>query len=155
MVRLAKYFHVQLNKKKPVEQAIQQAFGMTTEQFDKVLRNYLSSNRFKYYPIPTPAGIVAARFTEAPLSLADAHAVLADIDAHSPDHHDRALGEFEEVLKTDPNNASALRGTGYTYLQRQDLEHAGEYFRRAAERDIQDPRANYYNVMLINRDGLM
>ncbi|HKC01445.1 MAG TPA: tetratricopeptide repeat protein [Terriglobales bacterium] len=155
MLRLAEYFDVRLNQKKPVEQAIQQAFGMTPEQFDKVLRNYLSSNRFKYYPIPTPAGIVAARFTEAPLSLADAHAVLADIDAHSRDHHDRALGEFEEVLKTDPNNASALRGTGYTYLQRQDLEHAGEYFRRAAERDSKDPRVHYYNAMLMSRAGLM
>src|SRR5258708_22102045 len=128
---------------------------MTPKEFDKVLRNYLSSNRFKYYPIPTPAGIVAARFTDAPVSLADARAVLADIDAHSPDHHDRALGEFEEVLKTDPNNASALRGTGYAYLQRQDLEHAGEYFRRAAERDSKDPRVHYYNAMLMSRAGLM
>jgi tetratricopeptide (TPR) repeat protein len=151
--KLANYFDARINQKKTVEQAAQQAFGMTPDQFDKILHNYLSSGRFKYYPIPTPSGIVAAQFTEAPVSLADAHAVLADIDAHSLDHHDRALGEFEEVLKTDPNNASALRGTGYAYLQRQDLEHAGEYFRRAAERDSKDPRVHYYNAMLMSRAG--
>jgi Tfp pilus assembly protein PilF len=151
--KLADYFNARMDQKKTVEQATQQAFGMTTDQFDKILRNYLSSGRFKYYPIPTPSGIVAKEFTERPISLADAHAVLADIDAHSFDHHDRALGEFEEVLKTDPNNASALRGTGYAYLQRQDFEHAGEYFRRAAERESKDPRVHYYNVMLMSRAG--
>jgi tetratricopeptide (TPR) repeat protein len=78
---------------------------------------------------------------------------LADIDAHSPDHQDRALGEFQDVLKMDPNNASALRGAGYAYLLRQDFEHAGEYFRRAAERDSKDPRVHYYNALLMNRAG--
>jgi tetratricopeptide (TPR) repeat protein len=151
--KLGDYFDARINQKKTVEQATQQAFGMTPEEIDKILRSYLGSGRCKYYPIPTPSGIVPTQFTEAPVSLADAHAVLADIDAHSPDHYNRALGEFEEVLKTDPNNASALRGTGYSYLQRSDLERAGEYFRRAAERDSKDPRVHYYNAVLMKRTG--
>lgn len=154
MPKLSEYFDARLNQKKPVEQAIQQAFGMTPEQFDKVLRNYLSSGRFMYYPVPTPSGIVAAQFAERPVSPADARAMLADIDAHSLDHHERALGEFQDVLKMDPDNASALRGAGYAYLQRRDFEHAGEYFRRAADRDSKDPRVHYYNAMLMNRAGL-
>lgn len=155
MLKVADYFNALRNQKKPVEQAVQQAFGMTPEQFDKVLRSYLQSGRFKYYPIRTPSGIVAAQFTETPVSMADAHAVLADIDAHSLDHHDRALGEYQEVLQMDPNNASALRGMGYAYLQQQDFEHAGEYFRKAAERDSKDPRVHYYNALLMNRAGGM
>ena len=153
MPKLADYFDALRNQKKTVEQAMQQAFGMTPEQFDKVLRNYLSSGRFKYYPVPTPSGIVAAQFTATPVSLTDAHAVLADIDAHSPDHQDRALREVQEVLEADPNNASALRGAGYVYLQRQDFEHAGEFFRRAAERDSKDPRVHYYHALMMNRAG--
>lgn len=151
--KLADYFDALYNQKKTVEQALQQAFGMSPEQLDKLLRNYLSAGRYRYYPIPTPSGIVAAQFTETPVSLADAHAVLADIDAHSIDHHDRALSEFEEVLKADPNNVSALRGIGYAYLQQRDMEHAGEYFRRAAERDSKDPRVHYYNALLMNGTG--
>jgi len=87
MLKVGDYFDASINKKKPVEQAMQQAFAMSPEQFDKTLRNYLQSGRFKYYPIPTPSGIVASNFIEVPVSLADAHAVLADIDAHSLDHH--------------------------------------------------------------------
>jgi Flp pilus assembly protein TadD len=96
---------------------------------------------------------VAAQFTETPVSLADARAVLADIDAHSLDHHERALSEFQAVLAMDPNNASALRGTGYAYLQQQDFDHAAEYFRRAAERESKDPRVHYYNALMMNRAG--
>jgi tetratricopeptide (TPR) repeat protein len=151
--KLEAYFSAFIDQKKPVEQAIQQAFGMTAEQFDKALRNYLSSNRYKYYSIPTPPSIVAAQFVQTPVSLADARAVLADIDAHSAAHRDRALGEFQDVLKTDPDNTSALRGAGYAYLQRQDFEHAAEYFRRAAERDSKDPRVHYYNALLMSREG--
>jgi tetratricopeptide (TPR) repeat protein len=153
ILKLADYFDAKVNQNKTVEQATQQAFGMAPEQFDKALRNYLISGRFKYYPIPTPSGIVAAQFTETPVSLADARAVLADIDAHSLDHHDRALGEFQDVLKMDPDNVSALRGAGYAYLQQQDFEHAGEYFRRAANRDSKDPRVHYYNALLMSRAG--
>src|SRR5271155_4009828 len=102
MLKVADYFDATINQKKPVEQAMQQAFGMTPEQFDKALRNYLQSGRFLYYPIKTPSDIVAAQFTETPVSLADARAVLADIDAHSLDHHDRALGEFRKCSRWTP-----------------------------------------------------
>lgn len=154
MIKVADYFNATINEKKTVEQAIQQAFGMTPEQFDKTLRGYLSSGHFRYYPIPTPAGIVAAEFTVTPVGLADARAVLADIDAHSPDHQNRALGEFEDVLKMDPNNASALRGAGYAYLQRQDFKNAAQYFKRAAEHDNKDPRVHYYNALMMNATGM-
>ena len=153
--KLAVYFDTLQIQKKPVDQAIQKAFGMPPEQFDKVLRNYLGSGRYRYYPIPTPAGIVATQFTAVPVSLADARAVLADIHAHSPDHKGQALAEFQDVLKIDPNNASALRGVGYEYLQQRDFEHAAEYFRRAAERDSKDPRVHYYYAMLLNQGGGM
>jgi Flp pilus assembly protein TadD len=151
--KLVEYFDAVLNQKKSVEQAMQQALGMTPEQFDKALNDYLISGRYGYYHVATPSGIVEAQFTETPVSAADARAVLADIHAHSPDHHDRALGEFGDVLKTDPNNALALRGMGYAYLQQRDFEHARQYFQRAAERDSKDPRVHYYNALLMNRTG--
>jgi tetratricopeptide (TPR) repeat protein len=151
--KVAVYFNALQVQKKPVEQAVLLAFGMTPEQFDKALRNYLKSGRSTCYPIPTPKGIVAAEFTATPVSLANARAVLADIHAHSPDHKGQALEEFHEVLKLDPDNAAALRGMGYAYLQRRDFEHAGEYFRRAAEHNSKDPRVHYYYAMLMNQEG--
>ena len=151
--KLIIYFDTLQLQKKPVEQAIQAAFGMTAEQFDKTLRNYLSSGRYRYYPIATPAGIVAAQFTVTPVSGADARALIADIHAHSKDYLEKALGEFQEVLKMDPDNASALRGAGFAYLQQKDFAHAEEYLRRAAQRESKDARVHYYYAMLLNQEG--
>src|SRR5262249_26418311 len=128
IAKLVVYFDTLQDQKKGVEEATQKAFGMSPDQLDRVLRDYLSSGRYRYYPIPTPANIVASQFTLSPVSLADARAVLADIHAHSPDYKDRALGEFQDVLKMDPENEAAMRGVGYGYLQQQDFDHAAEYF---------------------------
>ena len=151
--KLQVYFDTLQLQKKPVEQAIQAAFGMPPEQFDKVLRNYLNSGRYRYYPIPTPSGIVSGQFTMTPVSAGDAHALVADIHAHSPDYRDKVLGEFQEVLKTDPDNAAALRGAGFVCLQQKDFEHAKEYLRRAVQRDSQDARVHLYYAMLLSQQG--
>ena len=151
--KLAIYFDTLKVQKKTVEQSVQTAFGMTAEQFDKVIRTYLSSGRYIYYPIATPAGIVAAQFTATPVSLADARALVADIHAHSLDYRDKALGEFQDVLKTDPENAAALRGAGFVYMQQRDFAHAAEYLRRAAQHDSRDARVHFYYAMLLNQQG--
>jgi tetratricopeptide (TPR) repeat protein len=153
--KLAVYYQVLQDQKKPLDQATQAAFGMTPEQFDKVLRNYFSSGRFKYYAIPTPPSIAAAQFTASPVSPADARAVLADIHAHSPDYQSKALSEFQEVLATDPNNASALRGAGFAYLRQRDLQRAAEFLRRAAQLNSKDPRVHYYYAMLLSQEGML
>ncbi len=153
MSKLAVYWDTLQLRKQPVEQSIQTAFGMTAEQFDKTLRNYLSTGRYRYYPIPTPAGIVASQFMVTSLSLADAHATLADIHAHSPDYKGKALEEFQEVLKLDPGNALALRGAGFAYLHQKDFEHAADNLRRAAQRDSKDPRVHFYYAMLLSQQG--
>ena len=112
---------LKLIKNVPVEDAIQQSLGMSAADFDKVLRNYVSSGHFKYFPIPTPANIVSSEYVTRPLDPADSGAVLADIHLHSPDYHEKAIAEFQEILKTNPNNAAACRGLGYAYLQKQDF----------------------------------
>lgn len=151
--KLGVYFEALQGQKKPVAQAIQEAFAMTPEQFDTVLRDYLNSGRFLYYPIATPKNIAPAQFVVAPVSAADAQALLADIHSHSPDYGSKALAEFQEVLKIDPNNASALRGAGFAYMQNRDFEHAGDYLRRAAQLDSKDPRVHFYYAMLLNQQG--
>src|SRR5260370_14467119 len=73
------YFDLMTNKRLPVEDAIQQAFGMSPAQFDKVLRDYIGGGRYKYYAIPTPANIATAGYTAVPLSAAHSNAIMADI----------------------------------------------------------------------------
>lgn len=151
--KVAIYFDLEENKHLAVEAAIQQAFGMSSAQFDKALRNYVSTGHYKYYPIANPATIAPNNYTSAPLSAAAGEAVLADVHLHSRDYQEQALAEFQNILKSDPNNAAACRGLGYGYLQKQDYTQAGEYFKRASQLDSKDPRVHYYNAMLLARTG--
>jgi Flp pilus assembly protein TadD len=145
------YFDLSENKHVPVEDAIQQAFGMPAPQLDKALRNYISSGHYLFYKIPNPPNISPNTYTATPLSNENAKAVLADIHLHSRDYQARAVSEFEEILKSDPNNAAACRGLGYAYLQKQDFTQAADYFKRASALDSKDPRVHYYNAMLMMR----
>jgi cytochrome c-type biogenesis protein CcmH/NrfG len=126
---------------------------MSTAQFDKELRNYISAGRFMYYPIASPPEIVRSNYAVKPMTGPDTNAVIADIHLHSPDYHEKAAAEFQEILKTDPNNAAAARGLGYAYLQSRNMEGAAEYFKRAARLDSKDPRVHYYSALLMSREG--
>lgn len=151
--KVANYFDLKLIKHVGVEDAIQQAFGMSPQQFDKTLRNYVSDGRYKFYSISPPANLAPNSYSSRPLTAADANAVLADIHLHTRDYQDRALAEFQDILKSDPNNAAACRGLGYAYLQRQDFPHAAEFFNRASQMDSKDPRVHYYNALLMARES--
>lgn len=153
VTKLGPYFTVLLDQKRPLEDALQQSFGMSSGQLEKALRNYFSSGRYKYYTLPTPADIASSGYSSKPLTSLDAAAVIADIHLHSLDYRDKAISELQEIVKAEPKHAGALRGLGYAYLEKADFERAGEYFRRAAEGDSKDPRVHYYVAMLMNRQN--
>jgi hypothetical protein len=110
------YFNLVRTKHVPVEEAIQQTFGLNAAQFDKTVHGYARSGQFKYFKLPAPAGIDGKTYSSEPLASADVRATLADVHLHSQDYQKQALQEFEAVLATDPNNATALRGLGYLNL---------------------------------------
>jgi len=153
--KVAVYFDRVVDQKMPVDNAIQQAFGISAVQFDGALRKYVDSGRYKYYAIPTPPGVASSTFTVAPLGALDAKAIMADVHLRSPEYQEKALQEFQEILKEQPNHATALRGLGYAYLEKQDFAHAGEYFRRAAQADSKDSRVHYYSALLTSREGFV
>jgi hypothetical protein len=105
--KLSTYFNAVINHKVAIADAIQQAFGMSAAQFDKELRNYMNSGRSRYFPIPTPAGIESTGYTVTPISAADAKVAMADMHLHSIDYHEKAIEEFQDILKEQPNNAGA------------------------------------------------
>jgi tetratricopeptide (TPR) repeat protein len=135
------------------EDAIQKAFGMSSPQFDKALWNYVLSGHFRYYKLPAPPGLSENTFTAVPIRPTTANSVIADVHLHSRDYFDQAIGEFENILKSDPNNPAACRGLGYAFLQNQDFPQAAKYFNRASQLDSKDPRVHYYNALLMMREG--
>ncbi len=151
--KVASYFDLVHNGHASVEDAVEQAFGMSPQQLDKALHNYESSGHSKGYKLTAPAGIDGKDYPTSPLSAVNAQAILADVHLHTPDYQKTAAEEFEAVLKIDPNNASALRGLGYSYLIKQDLAKAGEYFHKSAQIDPNDPRVLYYSALLSQKEA--
>lgn len=151
--KLGAYFTLRTYKRLSVEDAIQQAFGMSSAQFDKILRDYVRGESYKYYVLATPPDIVKGGYDMASLSATQAGAILADVHLHSPDYKDKAMQEFKEILKTDPDNATAWRGLGYAYLDRKEFSEAAEHFRRAAQLDPKDARVHFYTALLLQGQG--
>jgi len=153
MRKVATFFELSVNKHLRIEDALQQAFGMSARQFDDALFAYARSGHYRYYRVAAPAAINPKDFVATPLSTANGNAVLADIHLHSRDYREQAVTEFQDILKSDPNNAAACRGLGYAYLQKQDFNKAADYFKRASELDSRDPRVHYYTALLMNRES--
>jgi tetratricopeptide (TPR) repeat protein len=151
--KLATYFELKIDKGIPVDEAIQQTFGMNAAQFDKAFHSYLSAGQYRYFALPTPSDIVEKGYNVRPLGPYDSSAVIADIHLHSPDYYDKAAAEFEAILKQDPYNAAAERGLGYVYLRARKFSEAQEYFQRAAKANSTDPRVHYYSALLMNQDS--
>jgi tetratricopeptide (TPR) repeat protein len=155
MLKVAKYFELKYNQNLSVDDAIQQAFGMSAANFHKEIVTYVASNQFKYYPRKTPPEVETTGYSSRPITATDAAATIADIHLHSGDYQAKALTEFEDVLKSEPDNAVANRGMGYTCLQKRDFDKAAEYFRRAAKADPKDAQAHYQSGVLINMKGAL
>ena len=151
--KLVTYFDQVMNQNKPVDQAIQQAFGMSPAEFDKALQKYFDSNRLIYYPVPMPEGFDGSSYTVKPVQSLDVRAVFADLHLHSPDYSDTGMQEFQEILKQQPDNQAALRGLGYGYLRKRDFQKADEFFGKAAQADSNDPRVLYYSAVLAQQEG--
>ena len=139
--RVGVYFDLKWNKHLSVEDAIQQAFAINPVQLDKELRSYVAGGRYRFYAIPAPANISEKTYTSKPLTGSDASAVLADIHLHSPDYQDKAIAEFQGILKSDPNNSAACRGLGYGYLQKQDFTQAADYFEEGVRTRLQGSKS--------------
>jgi tetratricopeptide (TPR) repeat protein len=151
--KLSAYFDLRIDRNLPVEDTMQQSFGLSVADFDRSLRDYVSSGRSKYFPIPTPSNSVSSEYVARPLSPADSGAILADMHLHSLDYREKAIAEFQQILSVQPNHAAACRGLGYAYLQKRDFTQAAEYFKRAAQADSRDPRVHYYSALLMRREG--
>lgn len=151
--QLNAYFRA-VRRNVPVEDALKQAFGMSVEQFDGAVHDYVWGGKSKAFVVPSPPGIVSANFTSAPLSGLDVATLTADIHQQSRDYQEKAAAEFQEILRSNPNNVAANRGLGYARLQQKRFDEAKGYFRTAAQFDSKDARIHFYSALLMSHDGI-
>jgi tetratricopeptide (TPR) repeat protein len=136
-----------------VENAFRQAFGMTTEQFDGVLKQYARQKSLGSTSVAVSSDGKANSYQVRILSGTEADAQLADVHLHSPDYDEQAVREFDSVLKRNANEAIALRGLGYAYLQDRNFAKAAEFLGRAERVSPADARVHYYAALLIKEEA--
>jgi hypothetical protein len=114
------YFDLVLNQHMPVEDAIQKAYGMSSEQFEKAVKDYFHSqsalltaldaargadpnavrNAAQDYRFPAPVGPDDSEITSKPLPEADAEALRAGVEVRIADRREAGLKELQALATT-------------------------------------------------------
>ncbi|HEX4603154.1 MAG TPA: tetratricopeptide repeat protein [Candidatus Angelobacter sp.] len=153
MKQVSAYVQMTQGEHLPVPEAIRRSFGMEPEALEKTIENYFRGGA-AHFTVPTPPGSDVVAFNTRPLNDVEVKSVMADLDFHSRDYHQRGVTEFQEVLAKQPENVTANRGLGYEAMQKNDFEKASEYFHRAVAQDVKDPRVHYLLAMMMSRKGM-
>jgi Flp pilus assembly protein TadD len=160
------YFGLVEIQKVPVEQAIQQAFGVSAAQFEQAVKDYFhslawphepenskpmgtpgSANSVYQFPAPVQAGQVGSSIKE--ITEAQAQALVAEMSVRLPEHRERGEKELQTVI-SDPqtDNAIAHRGLAWAHIERQEFDQANQELARATELDSRDPWPHYYLALV-------
>jgi Flp pilus assembly protein TadD len=160
------YFGLVEIQKLSVEQAIQQAFGMTVAQFEQAVKGYfhsLSWPQAAATPVPMNAANSTGPVRQLPSALeagqvgssvvdvtdAQAQAAVAEVLVRLPEHREQGEQDLRRIigdLKTD--NAIAHRGLAWSRLEKREFDQADEELARAMELDARDPWVRYYMALV-------
>jgi tetratricopeptide (TPR) repeat protein len=154
------YFDLAENQKLPVKQAIQQAYGISADQFGHAVKDYFHSIEPKLrapspadrlrtsgglyqFPAPVTADVVGTSRQDMPE--ADGEALLAEMEIRIPEHRDDAVKRLNAVLN-DPKteNAAAHRALAWDNMQRKQSDDAIAELSKALQIDPKDPWSRYY-----------
>ena len=153
-----KYFGLVELQKVPVEQAIQQAFGMTTEQLDHEVKDYFHSLTPLFTTLDaskrqgTPSAPEGTTQSSLPFSLEEvstsakdvplpeAQALVDEMELRIPERRPRAFNDLEKLTE-DPKTETVVahRALSWAYVQKGDTENAFEELNAAMHMDANDP----------------
>jgi tetratricopeptide (TPR) repeat protein len=161
------YFNLVENQKTPVEQAIQQAYGMTVAQFDQAVRDYFKSMQPLFlaldaskqpgatppleqtfrFPSPVQGDDVGTSRRDIPF--AEGQAQLAELAVRLPEHRDVALRQLN-AYANDPKleTPTAHRGLAWDHMARREFQPAAEELNHALQLDPKDPWTRYELALL-------
>jgi tetratricopeptide (TPR) repeat protein len=161
------YFDLVLNQKVPVEKAMVQAFDLSPAQFEEAVKTYFKSlsglgialdqsKKAVANPMDNPQAIhFNVPFDADELGVAvspvpdvEARAVIGDIMARVPEHHDQAIHDLQQLVADPKDNELAHRGLAWDHLQQKHFEAAEDELEKAADLNPRDPWIWYYRSVL-------
>ena len=160
------YFGLVQIRKVPVEQAIQQAFGMSPAQLEEAVKDYFHA--FASAPLtqpnakpgtsapggqvsqfPAPLGPLDVGASVVDVVRAQALALVAEMAVRLPEHRDQGEKDLQTII-ADPkgDNAIAHRALAWVRMERAEFDEAGEELARARELDDRDTWTHYYLALV-------
>ena len=163
MPEVGTYFDLVLNQKVPVDKAIVQAFDMTPEQMEEAVKTYFKSlsglgialDQSKK-PVMEPIDLQQPNHLTIPFDVdeigmttsamkdEDARAVLGDVMARVPEHHDQAVRDLQQLTADPKDNEAARRGLARDDIRQKRFDAAADELEKATELNPQDPWIWYY-----------
>ncbi|MGA9813700.1 MAG: hypothetical protein WBQ64_13020 [Terriglobales bacterium] len=160
------YFGLVQIKKVPVEQAIQQAFGMSSAQLEQAVKDYFhafasapqaqpdrktgaSATGAQVKQFPAPVGPLDVGASVVDVVRAEAQALVAEMAVRLPEHRDQGEKDLQAII-ADPkgDNAVAHRALAWVRMERKEFAEAGEELARARELDGLDTWTHYYLALV-------
>ena len=158
MSELGKYFGLVEIQRVPVDQAIQQAFGMSVAQMDQEVKAYFrslaplftaldDSQRPNAPAIPQAVYQTALPFSvddvgtsSKSLSIPEAQALVAEMELRIPERRQQAFAQLQKLIP-DPKAETVVahRALAWTYVQKGDTSHAFEELNAAVQLNANDP----------------
>ena len=166
------YFGLVKIQKVPLEQAIQQAFGMTATQLEQAVKEYFQSLAplWQAQESTKPAGTIGSP-SQAYQSLAvvgagdignsvrdvpetQAQALVAEMTVRLAERREQGENDLRTII-SDPkaDNSIAHRGLAWTHMEEKEFDQAGEELARAAQLDPRDTWTRYYLALAKFRAG--
>ena len=167
MTEAGTYFDLVLNQKVPVEKAMVQAFDLSPAQFEEAVKTYFKSliglgialDQAKkpavdavsnpqpiHFNVPFDADDLGMAVNSVPD--AEARAVIGDVMARVPEHHDQAIHDLQQLVEDPKDNEPAHRGLAWDHVQLKQFEAAEDELEKAAELNPRDPWIWYYRSVL-------
>jgi Flp pilus assembly protein TadD len=162
-----KYFDLVQNQKVPVEEAIQQAYGISAAQFEQAVKDYFRSlaplfvaqdaarlpNTIdaggQIYQISATINSDNVGSSVLPVSPPEAAALQAEMAIRLPERREQALKELNAIVNQPKlDNAIAHRALAWAHMEKKEFEPATEELSKASELDPRDPWVRYYLALV-------
>jgi tetratricopeptide (TPR) repeat protein len=132
------------------EQAFAQAFKSSTEQVEKLLKNYIGRNTYtaNTYKLPSIEG--EKELSMNPMSEAEVQYYLGNVLART-NRIDEAEVLLKRAVEMDPQLAGPYEGLGFVAIRRNRFVEALEHFKQAVTRGSKNHLAHYYYAEMMLR----
>jgi tetratricopeptide (TPR) repeat protein len=158
MSDLGKYFGLVEIQRMPVEQAIQQALGMSVAQLDQEVKDYYRSLKPLFdsldearhanapsipraiYQTALPFSVDDIGTSSKSLPIPEAQALVDEMELRIPEWRQRAFVQLQKLI-ADPKTETfvAHRALAWAYVQKGDTRHAFEELNAAVQINANDP----------------